>query len=299
MAAAHHCRDVNARPENLLRLLSRIVSVLLIYCCPRTDWGGRHDYVSERRCDLADPGAGRRAEVATAGAGSCACPRRLRRRVADRGRGRSYSGGCTRDGRRHSGRTGGAVRGSRERGGATGLGAGFARCRRRPCRLRQGRRRAPVDPRFAALPTQARFAKAGEPAVTGSLVPGGFAPAPRASEWRDEEFAQIQALDGRTLAASSVRIRLAGLELPGAGEVCRTLDGRLEPCLARAATQLELITRFRKVSCRYRIEAPGEASGSCRIGTTDLAERMARTGFAKRAPQARRLALAAAATGVN
>src|SRR4051812_29010050 len=41
----------------------------------------------------------------------------------------------------------------------------------------------PVDPRFAALPTQARFAKAGEPAVTGSLVPGGFAPAPPASEW--------------------------------------------------------------------------------------------------------------------
>ncbi len=96
-----------------------------------------------------------------------------------------------------------------------------------------------------------------------------------------------------------MRIRLAGLELPGAGEVCRTLDGRLEPCLARAATQLELITRFRKVSCRYRIEAPGEASGSCRIGTTDLAERMARTGFAKRAPEAGRLALAAAATGVN
>ena len=157
----------------------------------------------------------------------------------------------------------------------------------------------PVDPRFAALPTQARFAKAGEPAVTGSLVPGGFAPAPRASEWREEEFAQIQALDGRTLAASSVRIRLAGLELPGAGEVCRTLDGRLEPCLARAATQLELITRFRKVSCRYRIEAPGEASGSCRIGATELAERMARTGFAKRAPETGRLALAAAATGVN
>ena len=76
----------------------------------------------------------------------------------------------------------------------------------------------PVDPRFAALPTQARFAKAGEPVVTGSLVPGGFAPAPGASEWRDEEFAQIQALDGRTLAASSVRIRLTGLELPGAGE---------------------------------------------------------------------------------
>jgi hypothetical protein len=157
----------------------------------------------------------------------------------------------------------------------------------------------PVDPRFAALPTQARFAKAGEPAVTGSLVPGGFAPAAPASEWRDEEFAQIQALDGRTLAASSVRIRLSGLELPGAGDICRTLDGRLEPCLARAATQLELITRFRKVSCRYRIEAPGEASGSCRIGTTDLAERMARTGFAKRAPEAGRLALAAAATGVN
>ena len=157
----------------------------------------------------------------------------------------------------------------------------------------------PVDPRFAALPTQARFAKAGEPARHRLARPRRVAPVPGASEWRDEEFAQIQALDGRTLAASSVRIRLAGLELPGAGDVCRTLDGRLEPCLARAATQLELITRFRKVSCRYRIEAPGEASGSCRIGATDLAERMARTGFAKRAPEAGRLALTAAATGVN
>src|SRR3954470_18518963 len=98
MVAAHHCRDVNARPENLLRLLSWIVSVLLIYCCPRTDWGGRHEDVSEWRRDLAHPSAGRRAEVAAAPAGACACARRLRRRVADRGRGRACSGGCTRDG---------------------------------------------------------------------------------------------------------------------------------------------------------------------------------------------------------
>src|SRR3954454_25205987 len=124
MAAAHDCRDVNARPENLLRLLSRIVSVLLIYCCPRTDWGGRHEDGSERRCDLADTRAGRRAEVAAAPARECAWPRRLRRRVADRGCGRACAAGRAREARRRSDRTGGAVRGSRERRVETRLGAG-------------------------------------------------------------------------------------------------------------------------------------------------------------------------------
>jgi hypothetical protein len=155
-------------------------------------------------------------------------------------------------------------------------------------------------PRLAAAPAQARFVK-GEPAVTGSLVPGPFAPAPAASAgaWREEEFQQVQALDGRTLATPAVRIRLSGLALPAADEVCRTLDGRLEACAARAATQLELMTRHRTVSCRYRADASGEAAGTCRIGATDLAERMVRTGFAKRLPEAGRVAMAAPASAAN
>ena len=155
-------------------------------------------------------------------------------------------------------------------------------------------------PRLAASPAQARFAK-GEPVVTGSLVPGAFAPAaaPRGDEWREEEFARVQALDGRTLAVPARRIRLTGLVLPGVEEVCRTLDGRLESCAARAATQLELVTRHRTVSCRYRLEAPGDAVGACRIGGSDLADRMVRTGFAKRAPGAGQVAMAPAASAAN
>jgi endonuclease YncB( thermonuclease family) len=159
---------------------------------------------------------------------------------------------------------------------------------------------APIfAPRLAAAPGEARFLKA-DPAVTGSLLPGAFEPpaVTRAGEWREEEFQQVQALDGRTLAAPAVVIRLAGLELPQSGEVCRTLDNRLEPCAVRAATQLELMTRHRKVACRYRMEG-SEAVGACRIGTSDLAERMLRTGFARRAPGTGQVALASAASATN
>jgi hypothetical protein len=139
----------------------------------------------------------------------------------------------------------------------------------------------------------ARFAKAGDPTVTGSLRPHAFtqaAPDPR-SGWRDEQFAQVVAIDGRTLAAGSTRIRLAGVELPGADEVCRTLDGRLESCAERAATQLELLTRWRKVSCHYRLTGgTAEGIGHCRIGASDLSERMLKTGFAKRTAEAAKAA---------
>jgi endonuclease YncB( thermonuclease family) len=63
-------------------------------------------------------------------------------------------------------------------------------------------------------------------------------------------------------------------------QMCRTLDGRLEPCATRAATQLELMTRGRAVTCLHRVEQAGEAVGRCRIGFSDLTERMIRTGFA-------------------
>jgi hypothetical protein len=75
---------------------------------------------------------------------------------------------------------------------------------------------------------------------------------------------------------------LAGLALPRADEICPTIEGRGEPCTIRGATQLELLTRWRKVTCRYREIGPGEAVGSCRVGETDLAERMLRTRTVRR-----------------
>jgi endonuclease YncB( thermonuclease family) len=105
----------------------------------------------------------------------------------------------------------------------------------------------------------------------------------QAPPWREDEFASVTIVDGRTVSAGAVTIRLDGLELPQGDQVCRTLDNRLEPCVARAATQLELLTRSRKVACRYRMTTSSEAVGSCRIGSQDLAERMLRTGYVRAA----------------
>jgi hypothetical protein len=101
-------------------------------------------------------------------------------------------------------------------------------------------------------------------------------------EWREQNFANVAIVDARTLAAGDLRITLAGLALPRADEICPTIDGRAEACTSRGATQLELLTRWRKVSCRYRETAPGEAVGSCRVGESDLAERMLRTRTVRR-----------------
>jgi endonuclease YncB( thermonuclease family) len=110
--------------------------------------------------------------------------------------------------------------------------------------------------------------------------PDRFAPADADPAWREAEFAQVTTLDGATLEANGMKIRLVGLDLPQPDEICRTLDGRLERCAARAATQLELLTRWRRVTCDYRIAGAGEALGRCRIGSSDLTERMIRSGYA-------------------
>jgi endonuclease YncB( thermonuclease family) len=136
---------------------------------------------------------------------------------------------------------------------------------------------------FASSPTAAltRFTGAAAPVgpSTGSFLRGEASPE---ASWREEDFASVTIVDGRTLQAGSLRIRLVGLDLPLPEQVCRTLDGRLEHCTVRAATQLELLTRWRRVSCRYRPESLGEAIGRCRVGTSDLTDRMVQTGYAWR-----------------
>jgi endonuclease YncB( thermonuclease family) len=125
---------------------------------------------------------------------------------------------------------------------------------------------------------QARFAPAPAlPLHSTTLAPSAIEP-----EWQEREFADVAVVDGRTLDAAGVRIRLSELALPSADEACRTLDGRIEACATRAATQLELMTRWRKVSCRFRAGSSGEATGSCRIGSGDLAERLLKTGYVRR-----------------
>jgi hypothetical protein len=112
-------------------------------------------------------------------------------------------------------------------------------------------------------------------------------PAHASEDWREQEFASVSVVDGRSFSSGGVTVRLAGLELPPADQVCRTLDNRLEQCAARAATQLELLTRSRKLACRYRMTTSSEAVGSCRIGSHDLAERMVRTNYVRAANAAK------------
>jgi endonuclease YncB( thermonuclease family) len=134
---------------------------------------------------------------------------------------------------------------------------------------------------------QTRVKVAGAPAENVAMA---LAPAPvlhPSEDWREQDFTFVGVVDGRTLSAGGITIRLAGLELPPPEQVCRTLDDRLEQCTARAATQLELLTRSRPLACRYRMVTSSEASGSCRVGSRDLAERMIRTGYARPADDRR------------
>jgi endonuclease YncB( thermonuclease family) len=114
-------------------------------------------------------------------------------------------------------------------------------------------------------------------------APLSNAPAEASTAWREDVFTAVRVLDGRTLGAGALALRIDNLDLPNPDQVCRTLDNRLEQCTARAATQLELLTRSRTVSCRYRMTTSSEGIGSCRIGSNDLAERMIRTGYVRRA----------------
>jgi endonuclease YncB( thermonuclease family) len=112
--------------------------------------------------------------------------------------------------------------------------------------------------------------------ASAAAVPSG-----EPGAWREEEFTFAEIVDGRTLSAGGVTITLAGLALPHSDQICRTLDDRLEPCAARAATQLELLTRSRRLACRFQMVTSSAGTGSCRIGSQDLAERMIRTGYVR------------------
>jgi endonuclease YncB( thermonuclease family) len=158
--------------------------------------------------------------------------------------------------------------------------------------LREPSRRLPVpSPDHAAQDTKDETRVAGaivrppsEQAVAQTESHGAndsALTAAESGEWREEEFAFVDIVDGRTFHAGGITITLVGLELPPSDQVCRTLDDRLEHCTVRAATQLELLTRSRRLACRYRMTTSSTATGSCRMGAHDIAERMIRTGYAR------------------
>lgn len=96
----------------------------------------------------------------------------------------------------------------------------------------------------------------------------------------EQVLSAVEVVDARTLAQGRITIQLAGVNLPAPTDLCLMLNGLSEPCAKRMATQLELMTRWRQVVCRYDIAQSerriGEPLvGQCRIGNTDLGQRLA------------------------
>jgi endonuclease YncB( thermonuclease family) len=107
----------------------------------------------------------------------------------------------------------------------------------------------------------------------------------------------LSVVDGATLQAGDMTVRLAGLSLPAEDTSCRRLDGLSVPCLDRANSYLQLLVKGRTVACdRVGVAADGIETGRCRVGDTDIAEQMVRQGWARTTEASdKRLAVAEAA----
>jgi endonuclease YncB( thermonuclease family) len=107
----------------------------------------------------------------------------------------------------------------------------------------------------------------------------------------------IDVVDGATLRAGDMLVRLTGVTLPQDDRTCKRLDGLAVPCLDRASSYLQLLVKGRAVACdRAGVAADGMDLGRCRIGETDIAEQMIRQGWASAAEASeKRLVVAEAA----
>jgi endonuclease YncB( thermonuclease family) len=107
----------------------------------------------------------------------------------------------------------------------------------------------------------------------------------------------IDVVDGATLRAGDILVRLSGIALPQEDRTCKRLDGLAVPCLDRASSYLQLLVKGRAVACdRVGIAADGTDMGRCRVGETDIAEQMIRQGWASAAEASeKRLVIAEAA----
>jgi endonuclease YncB( thermonuclease family) len=107
----------------------------------------------------------------------------------------------------------------------------------------------------------------------------------------------IDVVDGATLRAGDMVVRLSGIALPLADKTCKRLDGLAVPCLDRASSYLQLLVKGRAVACdRDGVGKDGTDMGRCRIGEADIAEQMIRQGWASAAEASdKRLVVAEAA----
>ena len=123
------------------------------------------------------------------------------------------------------------------------------------------------------------------PAVTGPLIRIPVPVPPKTIKRVPKRFRRIVVADARTLQAAGMTIRLAGIVAPGLEETC----GRHKtwPCGRRARTALRKLIRARAIECAVteRISEM-EIVSTCRVGRTDLAQWLAKQGWAKPAAAA-------------
>uniref|UniRef100_UPI003BA9546D thermonuclease family protein n=1 Tax=Stappia sp. TaxID=1870903 RepID=UPI003BA9546D len=156
----------------------------------------------------------------------------------------------------------------------------------------QAERRAAEEALAASLPP------APLPDTLRNVTPGGILPlppvngplkrvAPRLPEVEKREVPdeitvrQPVVLDGGTLEADGLVIRLAGIEAPGLDAACPSHLGGSWPCGVRARTALRAFVRRFAITCSD-IARPenGPVTATCRRSTTDLATWMVEQGWA-------------------
>jgi endonuclease YncB( thermonuclease family) len=97
-----------------------------------------------------------------------------------------------------------------------------------------------------------------------------------------KRYFKVKVLDGGTLVAGAILIRLDGIETREVDASCVSKDVRSWPCGAKARGALAQLIRYRAVTCT--LPASGEQpdfAARCTVGVTDLSIWMVRQGWAK------------------
>ena len=105
-----------------------------------------------------------------------------------------------------------------------------------------------------------------------------------ARPWRAQTLKHVGVAQGLRLIAGGALLSLAGIEPMAQDAQCKRLDGVMEPCVSRAASRLEILTRGRTVTCQVFDAQSGEPTvARCKADKIDLADDLIKNGLARRA----------------
>ena len=116
--------------------------------------------------------------------------------------------------------------------------------------------------------------------------------------------AGLRVVDGDTLMAGRERIRLAGIDAPERGQLCRRSDGQSWACGAAATAELVLLVGKGALTCTgLRLDIYGRRLARCHGAAGDLGQALVASGlataFGDEAPRYRATERRAAAAGIG